>query len=357
ESSNPATWMLGVIGAGVGNDAGDRTDFAALFKGSEKYRQLEANMRREGVTRPSPSVPSLEFDRKRAATNLTQAVFLIKRFIHLYWRTPSYNLTRIVVSIVLSLALGISYLNTEYTSYQGVNSGLGMIYMGAVNMTFVTFSSVLPITYKERASFYRERSAQTYNAIWYFVGGTLAEIPYCFGISLLFMAIFYPMVGFTGVAAFFTFWFSLSLIILLMAYFGQFLAYLLPSLEVASVFMVLVNTICILFTGFNPPAVSLPRGYVWLHDITPHKYAFASLTAIVFGDCPADGDGGERGCQQMTGTPPSLPDGISVKEYLERNFLVEHDDIWYNIGIMVAWIAVLQLLSLLSLRYVNHQTI
>ncbi|KAG7396268.1 hypothetical protein PHYBOEH_002535 [Phytophthora boehmeriae] len=277
EGSNPATWMLEVIGAGVGNGAGNNMDFVALFKGSEQYRQLESHMTREGVT-----------------------------------------------------SLGITYLKTDYTSYQGVNSGLGMIYMGAVNMTFVAFTSILPIACKEP--------------------------PYSFGTSLLFMVIFYPIVGFTGVSAFFTFWLNLSLIVLLMTYFGQLLAYLLPSLEVASVVMVLLNTICILFTGFNPPAASLPRGYVWLHKIIPHKYAFASLAAIVFGDCPADVDGKERGCRQMNDTPPSLPDGISVKEYLERNFLIEHDDIWFNVGILVAWIAGLQLLSLLVLRYVNHQT-
>ncbi|KAG6611413.1 ABC transporter G family member 36 [Phytophthora cinnamomi] len=275
---NPATWMLDVIGAGVGNENGPKTDFVSLFKSSEQYRQLESNMDREGVARPSPSLPPLEFKRKRAAT----------------------------------IALGITYIGSEYKSYQGVNSGLGMVYMGAVNITFISFNGVLPITSKERTSFYRERASETYNAFWYFVGSTLVEIPYCFGTTLLFMAIFYPMVGFTGVAAFFTYWFNLSLIVLLMAYFGQFLVYLLPSMEVASIFMVLINTICILFTGFNPPAVSVPRGYKWLHDLTPHKYAFASLTAIVFGDCPSDGDGSERGCQRMTGTPPSLPDGMTL---------------------------------------------
>ncbi|KAG7381550.1 hypothetical protein PHYPSEUDO_005933 [Phytophthora pseudosyringae] len=353
---NPATWMLEVIGAGVGNNSGDKADFVSLSKASEQWRQLQTNLDSEGVTRPSPTLPALVFRRKRAASNWTQAVFLVKRWFRLYWRTPSYNLTRVVISLILALALGITYVGSEYGSYQGVNSGLGMVYMGAVNLTFISFNGVLPITSKERTVFYRERASQTYNSFWYFIGSTLVEIPYCFGISLLFMAIFYPMVGFTGAAAFFTYWFNLSLIVTLMAYFGQFLIYLLPSIDVASVFMVLINTICILFTGFNPPAVSIPRGYKWLHDITPHKYAFSSLTAIVFGDCPASGDGSELGCQEMTGTPPGLPDGITVKEYMETNFLVKHSEIWQNCGILVAWITIIRFLTLLALRYVNHQT-
>jgi hypothetical protein len=228
--------------------------------------------------------------------------------------------------------------------------------MAAVNMAFITFNGVLPITAKERTVFYRERASETYNAFWYFIGTTIVEIPYSFGTTFVLVAIYYPMVGFTGAAAFFAYWFNLSVIVLLMAYFGQFLIFLLPSLDVASVFMVLINTVCILFTGFNPPAVSIPRGYVWLYDICPHKYAFASLTAIVFGECPGDGDGSQRGCRQMTGTPPSLPDGITLREYLETNFLIKHSEIWSNCGILVAWIAALRVLTLLALRYVNHQT-
>ncbi|KAL3663569.1 hypothetical protein V7S43_011456 [Phytophthora oleae] len=351
---NPATWMLEVIGAGVGNSDG-KADFVSIFKSSEHYRELEANLDREGVTRPSASIPELTFKRKRAASNWTQAKFLTKRWFDMYWRTPTFNLTRIIVAVVLALSLGFSYLDTEYISYQGVNSGMGMVYMAAVNMNIITFNGSLPITCKEQSVFYRERASQTYNAFWYFVGATLVEIPYCFGSNLLFMAIFYPMADFTGVAAFFTFWLNLSLIVLLMAYFGQFLAFLLPSLEVATVFMVIINIVCTLFSGFNPPAVSIPRDYKWLYYIVPNKYAFSSLAAIVFGDCPSDGDGSQRGCQQMTGTPPSLPDGITLKEYLETNYLVKHSDIWRNVGILILWIAGLRLLSLLALRYVNNQ--
>ncbi|KAK1941913.1 ABC transporter G family member 29 [Phytophthora citrophthora] len=352
---NPATWMLEVIGAGVGNGNGEKTDFVSHFRSSEVYRELEINLNREGVTRPSASIPALTFKRKRAACNWTQAKFLTKRWFDMYWRTPTFNLTRIIVALVLALSLGVSYLDTEYISYQGVNSGMGMVYMAAVNMNIITFNGSLPIMCKEQSVFYRERASQTYNAFWYFVGATLVEIPYCFGSNLLFMAIFYPMADFTGVAAFFTFWLNLSLIVLLMAYFGQFLAFLLPSLEVATVFMVIINIICTLFTGFNPPAVTIPRGYKWIHYIVPNKYAFSSLAAIVFGDCPSDGDGSQRGCQQMTGIPPSLPQGITLKEYLEMNYLVKHSEIWRNVGILILWIAGLRLLSLLALRYVNHQ--
>ncbi|RAW26136.1 ABC transporter G family member 34, partial [Phytophthora cactorum] len=82
---NPATWMLEVIGAGVGNSNGDQTDFVETFKASAHFKRLQSSLDREGVTRPSPSLPALEFSDKRAASELTQAKFLLKRFCDLYW--------------------------------------------------------------------------------------------------------------------------------------------------------------------------------------------------------------------------------------------------------------------------------
>ncbi|KAG7389304.1 hypothetical protein PHYPSEUDO_010639 [Phytophthora pseudosyringae] len=309
EDYNPATWMLEVIGAGIGNGAGEETDFVALFKSSEQYRQLQTNLDRDGVTRPSSSMLALEFDRKRAATNATQATFLIKLFFD-------------------------SYASAEYNSYQGMNSGLGMVYMTTCYITFITFNGIVPITCQERASFYRERAAQTYNAFWYFVGATLVEIPYCFASTLLFMAIFFPSVGFTS-------------------YFGQFLSYALPSVDVATSFTVLIQAFCVLFVGFTPPVASIPHGYKWLYHLVPHTHTFASLTAIVFGVCSSDGS--EIGCQQMTGTPPTLPDGITVKGYLETIFAVKHSDIWMHFGIVVAWVVFFRILTILALKYINHQ--
>ncbi|OWZ17807.1 Pleiotropic drug resistance protein transporter [Phytophthora megakarya] len=352
--NNPATRMLEVIGAGVGSDNGDKIDFVELFKSSIHARELEANLNREGISTPSSSVPALIFDKKRAASNTTQATFLFKRFFTIYWRTASYNLTRFLISIMLGLVFGIAYVGAEYSSYQGINSGLGMVFMTQSYMTFIVFSSVVPISIQERASFYRERSAQTYNAFWYFVGATLVEIPYCFVETLLFMIIYYPMVGFTGGVQFLSYWVNLTGLVILQAYFGQLLAYLTPNLEVASVFVILINYVWITFTGFNPPVASIPRGYRWLYHLTPHKYTFASLIAIVFGDCPSSG-GPSLGCRHMTNSPPTLGNDITVAEYLDNIFSAKHSEIWTNFGFVLLWISCLLVVLLLALRLVNHQ--
>ncbi|KAG4048248.1 ABC transporter G family member 36 [Phytophthora cactorum] len=355
DNYNPATWMLEVIGAGVGNSNGDKTDFVKVFQSSKHFDFLQSNLDREGVARPSPDLPELTYSDKRAATEITQMKFLLQRFFNMYWRTASFNLTRFFVSLVLGLVFGVTYVGAEYTSYSGINSGMGMMYLAVGFLGIGSFNSALPIASQERAVFYRERAAQTYNAFWYFFGSSVAEIPYTFLAVLLFMATFYPMVGFTGFGAFLTFWLTVSLHVLLQAYIGEFLVFLLPNVEVAQILGMLMALIFLLFMGFSPPAGDLPTGYKWLYHITPQKYTLAAMATIVFGDCPSDGDGSEVGCEQMTNVPPSLPSGLTVKEYLEDVFLMKHSEIWRNCAIVLAFLVFFRVLTLLAMRFVNHQ--
>ncbi|KAL8002462.1 putative pleiotropic drug resistance protein PDR/CDR [Plasmopara halstedii] len=355
DNYNPATWMLEVVGAGVGNSNGDKTDFVKAFQTSRNFELLQSNLNREGVTSPSPEYSELTFGDKRAATEMIQAKFLLQRFFRMYWRTASYNLTRLSLFIILGLVFGITYIDSEYTSYAGINSGMGMLFSTNTFIGFIAFSSVMPVASDDRLAFYRERASQTYNALWYFVGATVVEIPYVFIGTMLFMIPYYPMVGFTNVTTFFAYWVHLSMFVLFQAYFGQFMAYFMPTVEVATIFGVLIQMIFFLFTGFNPPGDLIPTGYKWLYHITPHKYALALATSLVFGDCPSDGDGSEIGCQVMTGLPPSLPENLTVKDYMEDIFLMKRSEIWQNFGIVFAFIILFRLLALWALRFVNHQ--
>ncbi|ETM41591.1 hypothetical protein L914_12647, partial [Phytophthora nicotianae] len=236
---NPATWMLECIGAGVGNTAGNQTDFVEYFKNSPYNEQLVANMAKEGITIPSPDLPEMVFGKKRAADSMTQMKFVVRRYIQMYWRTSAYNLTRMFLAVILAVLFGLIFVSADYASYSGLNSGVGMVFIAALFNSIMAFQSVLPLSCSERASFYRERASQTYNAFWYFVGSTLAEIPYCFMSSLIFTVIFYPFVGFQGFVPAVLFWLILSLSILMQVYMGMMFAYALPSEEVAAIIGVL----------------------------------------------------------------------------------------------------------------------
>ncbi|RLN60620.1 hypothetical protein BBJ29_008702 [Phytophthora kernoviae] len=361
---NPAAWMLECIGAGVSN--GDvTTDFVQVFNKSSHKQLLDTTMMAEGITVPSSELPEMIFCEKRAANSMTQMKFVVARFIRMYWRTPAYNLTRMFVSLFLALIFGLVFVDATYTTYSGLNSGVGLVYMTALFNAFVSFESVLPLMFSERASFYRERASQTYNAFWYFVGSTIVEIPYSFVSGLLFTVVFYPIVGFTGFSKAVVYWLAYSIMTLMQVYQGQMLAFVFPTEEVAIVAGYLINTVFMMFMGFSPPANSIPSGYTWLYKISPLKYPLSTMVSLVFADCdqlPQWDDtlgayiniDSQLGCQPMANAPVTVGH-TTLKEYTEDHFGMKHDRIARNFAVIAAIIAIYLFLGLLALRFISHQ--
>ncbi|KAL3669606.1 hypothetical protein V7S43_004991 [Phytophthora oleae] len=369
---NPATWMLECIGAGVATAAESTTNpaasvnFVQYFRESSEQQALVGGLGQPGVAIPAPDrLGELNFSNKRAATPATQLRVLVGRFLTMYWRTPSYNLTRFVVAVGLGSVFGLVLVNGEYTTYQGLNAAVGVIFMTTQYNGIAAYVGALPFTAHERAPYYRERSSQTYNALWYFVGATFAEIPYVFFSGFLFTVLFYPLIGFTSFFTGVLYWINLSLFVLMQTYLGQLLVYALPSVEVAAIVGVLVNATFLLFSGFNPPAGSIPAGYQWLYHITPHRYSLSILISLLYGDCPVEPTydvatqsfinvGSELGCQPVENAPLSIGH-ITVKDYVAQVYKMSYDGMWGNFGCVFIFLVVFRLLSLLALRYINHQ--
>jgi ABC-type multidrug transport system permease subunit len=319
---------------------------------------------REGIGNASSTVAAMNFGRKRAAGSLTQFAMLMRRFIDLYWRTPSFNITRFAVSLIQALIFGVLYINADYTTYTGVNAGMGLIFITSLFNGMIPFNAVMPIASQERAVFYRERAAQTYSAVWYWLAETLVEIPYSVASALLFTVIFYPMVGFPGFTEGVLYWVNTSLLILMLTYFGQLFVYAAPSLEIAMILGALCSSVLVMFMGFNPPGSAIPIGYKWLYHITPQKYSMGVFAALVFTNCTDDGaaavingtasDGVSLACHMLDGAPAPYT-GLSLKEYVEQVFLTKHDELALNFGVQVAFIALFLLVKLLAMRFANHQ--
>jgi ABC-type multidrug transport system ATPase subunit/ABC-type multidrug transport system permease subunit len=362
---NPATWMLECIGAGVLNDVPTGLDFVETFSASAPRGHLEDMLNREGVGVPSAAVPEMLFAKKRAASSLTQFRFLTRRFLDMYWRSPTYNLTRVGMAVFLALLFGVVFRQADYKSYQGLNSGMGMVFMATLFNGMISFQCVLSVSSADRPAFYRERATQTYNAFWYFVGSSIVEIPYVFSSAFVFTAIFFPMVQFTGFGTFLLYWVNTSFLVLMLTYMGQMFVYALPSEEVAAIIGVLINSIFFLFMGFSPPYSLIPAGYKWLYTITPQRFSLAILGALVFADCPQEplydestkawsSVGSRLGCQPLENAPVATG-AVTVKQFTEDVFGMKHDEIWPNFFVVLGYIVLFRLLALLALRFINSQ--
>ncbi|OWZ16180.1 ABC transporter [Phytophthora megakarya] len=160
------------------------------------------------------------------------------------------------------------------------------------------------------------------------------------------------MVGFSSVSAFFICTLTIALNMLLQGYLAELLVFLLPNAEVAEVIGVLVSLVSFLFAGFSPPSSELPAATKWLYHSMPLKYCLAAISAGVFGDCSS---GSGMGYKVVTNAPPSLPVGITVKEYLELNFLMKHNEVWKNCGIVISFVLLLRVMALVAMRFCNYQ--
>ncbi|CAK4652166.1 hypothetical protein LEN26_007161 [Aphanomyces euteiches] len=342
EDANPATWMLECIGAGV--EVKNRTtnvDFVQIFEESPEYKDLKAGL--DKYAHPSPDLPELKFTKKRAASPATQCRMLVQRFMRMYWRKATYNLTRPFVSIFLAVLFGLVFCRLNYYTFAGATSASGMIFVTALFLSLISFVSVLPMATSDRDVFYRERASQTYSSTWYFVGSTVAELPYVFFNGFLFTAIYFPFVGFKG------------------TFLDALMAYAAPRVEIAALMGILIQSIYFLFMGFNPPSSSIKSYYRWLYHITPQKYSLAAMTATVLGKCE---DNQGMGCGLINDLPPYIFQGLgktkptaSMEEFIEFVTLYEihYDDAWVNTAAVLGFIVFFRIVGILALAFINHQ--
>ncbi|KAG1695626.1 hypothetical protein DVH05_019365 [Phytophthora capsici] len=358
EGYNPATWILECVGAGVNRGESHEAPFSHIFQSSVQHTMMMEVLETQSLE--CDGMVALDYVTKRAASSWTQMRMLVSRFRTLYWRTPSYSLSRLFLALGLGLIIGALFSGADYSTYQGMNAGIGGIYLSLNFCGIVAINSVLPLAVDDRAAFYRERSSQSYNALWYFLGATLAEIPYVIVCSFFFTVSSFTLMGFTdggdanwGVATLALYWLVMALFSLQQVYLGQFLAYALPEVELASLAGTLLSTILFLFSGFNPPSSAIPLGYHWLYVLAPQRYTLAALVALVFGDCDSS-LGDNFGCHVLQDAPLQL-DGVSVKLYVESVFEMKYDDIARNVVVTLAFVVGFQFLGLLSLRFISYQ--
>ncbi|GMF13971.1 unnamed protein product [Phytophthora lilii] len=151
---------------------------------------------------------------------------------------------------MLGLIFGIVYIDVDYTVYQGMNSGLGMVFLSTVFIGIVALISGLPMVFEERVFFYRESSADIHCTLVLCgfhdrratVCGCVHGTLYCCVLS---------DGGFCWVADAVFYGFNIGLMILFQAYLGQLLVFAFPTLEVGSILGMLINAVSFMLMGFN----------------------------------------------------------------------------------------------------------
>ncbi|KAF1785235.1 P-loop containing nucleoside triphosphate hydrolase [Phytophthora cactorum] len=221
---NPATYMLEVIGAGIGRDV---KDYSVEYKNSELYKSNR-----------DPTLCASTLNYTPIATGFwNQLKELAKKQQLTYWRNPQYNFMRMFLFPLFGVIFGTTFYQLEADSVKRINSHIGLIYNSMDFIGVINLMTVLEVTCAERAVFYRERMSKLRSTA-YSLSLWFAEVPDNGG-DFLFFIVFYL---YTSACT----------------YVGQWMSALMPNEKVANV----------------------AAGYKWFTYLMPSSY---SLSALVGG--------------------------------------------------------------------------
>ena len=187
---NPATWMLEVVGSGVGGtDAEDPSKYSRLWRKSPKCVKTQKEINRmvryvEAVVDAHGDGPdkSKMLESRRRVGKRAQMSAVVSKAVTSYWRSPSYNSFRLTLNIIVGILVGCIFLHTfnantetlpfpfsafDQNEYHTVTqakamSGISVCFLSAVFCGVININTVLAVVMKERSVYYRERAVKMY---------------------------------------------------------------------------------------------------------------------------------------------------------------------------------------------------
>ncbi|EGZ06370.1 pleiotropic drug resistance protein ABC superfamily [Phytophthora sojae] len=339
---NPATYMLEVIGAGIGRDV---KDYSVEYKNSELYRSnRERTLELAKVSDNFVCHSTLNYT--PIATGFwNQLGHLAKKQQLTYWRNPQYNFMRMFLFPLFAIIFGTTFYQLSAGSVKKINSHIGLIYNSMDFIGVINLMTVLEVTCAERAVFYRERMSNYYGPLPYSLSLWFAEVPYLIVVIVLFVTIEYWLVGWSSSPGdYFFFMFVFYLYTSACTYVGQWMSALMPNEKVANVAVGALSCLFNLFSGYLLPRTAMKTGYKWLQYLMPSSYSLAALVGVQFGDNQ----------DIIAVTSGNITTNVTVAHYIEKTYDFRPDSKYnFMVGLMVTWV-VLQVAIYLTFKYVSH---
>mmetsp|Transcript_33340 Transcript_33340/g.83541 ORF Transcript_33340/g.83541 Transcript_33340/m.83541 type:complete len:1541 (-) Transcript_33340:49-4671(-) len=333
---NPATWMLEVSGG-----APQTLIQAAPYNFADEWDKTETG-RTIAKEAEEIQAKNLAEDKAVAVSGAYAQNFWVQlaelwgRSSIMYWRNPSYNLTRWVLAVVYALLFGSLYWqqgNLPQLSkasedgvleFSSVSNIMGISYASCLFMGMQNLLTAIPIVSLGRSVFYRERSVSMYGVLPYAISAALIELPYIILQVILFVPIMYAMVGFEKNAGTFFYWILMFICSLSnFTFFGQLLVYMTPSPMLAQILSGAMNFFWNIFSGFSIPYSQMPVYLAWINRVSPTTWVIYGLVASQLGNS-----------QYLVNVYGEI---MTVSSFVESFLGYEYDFRWYCVLIIFAF--------------------
>ncbi|KAK6235982.1 hypothetical protein SCA6_011319 [Theobroma cacao] len=283
DNCNPATWMLEVTSTSVEAELG--IDLAKIYKSSALYESNKELVRH--LSAPPPDSRDVHFPTRYSQNCWGQFKYCLWKLHLSYWRSPSYNLMRLLHTTVISFTLGTLFWNqgTKINNQQSLFNMFGSMYAAVIFLGTNSGSSVQPFVATERIVMYRERFAGMYSPWVYALAQVAIEVPYLFSQAIVFVTITYSMIGFYGTAyKLFWYFYAMFSTLLYFNFLGMLLVSLTPDVAIAGALTSVCYPMLNLFSGFLIPQLKIPRWWIWLYYAMPTSWTLNCLLTSQYGD-------------------------------------------------------------------------
>jgi len=338
--ANPATYMLEVIGAGT-QASRVTTDVNGYYLQSSMSAANDLEL-----SKLSTPGTKIEFAHVYAAGPRAQAKALVIKATKNYWRSPNYNFTRMLISLLVALIFGSVYKRSPMHTQSDVISRLSVMIISVTFCSVIYINSVIETVLVERAVFYRERAANMYRSLPFATSFTLAEFPYLVFNSLMYSTVFYFTVGLYGDGYKFGWFFLYFFLILSVATFtGQLFASISPDAQTAGVLAGLFVNLWNIFSGFLISPSDIPPYWNFMFWISPFHYTIEGLTMTQF-------HGADEIINVITAEGST---NMTMEAYVTSFYggVFTYANRGKNVGVLLGIIAIFTVLRALALEYLK----
>ncbi|KAG8075673.1 hypothetical protein GUJ93_ZPchr0006g46018 [Zizania palustris] len=221
---------------------------------------------------------SLSSSSTSPCSRIHEIVVLYKRAWKVVYRSKQLLLTNFLESVLVGTLLGSIYINAGYGE-AGAHKRLGLF---AFTLTFLLTSTTetLPTFVSERPIVLAETASGLYRLSSHATAATLVFLPYLLAVALLYSVCVYFLVGLcASPAAFAAFVLVVWAVVLTANSFVLFVSSFAPD-YIAGMSLVSVSLAgFFLFSGYFLSRGSMPTYWVFMHYVSPYKYALDALLA------------------------------------------------------------------------------
>ncbi|KAF4984703.1 hypothetical protein FZEAL_143 [Fusarium zealandicum] len=288
KGENPAEWMLEVIGASPGSHTD--IDWHNVWRESPEYQEVQTELQR--LKSDGPSINSAIHDndtgsyREFAAPFWSQLQVATRRAFEQYWRTPSYIYSKAALCIMVSLFIGLVFLDAPL-SMQGLQNQMFAMF-NVLTIFGQLVQQQMPHFVTQRSLYeVRERPSKTYSWKVFMLSQIVVEMPWNTLMSLLmFVCVYYP-VGFNNNAADAgqtverggLMWLLFWQFLIFTCTFAHACIAITDTAEAGGNLANVLFMLCLYFCGVLAPPDQMPGFWIFMYRVSPFTYLISAMMA------------------------------------------------------------------------------